>query len=81
MADAGAASDAGQVIAVLEWIAWWHLNPYQNAKPIADLGQPWWFARIPGGEHNGTVCACTMRIDEERLESVCSHFATLTIPL
>lgn len=70
-----------QELAVWAWIEWLRHDPYRDAKPVPDLGLPWWFAVIRESEENGTIVTCTMRIDEEHLESICSHFATLTLPV
>ena len=47
-----------------------------------DIGLPYWFAQVPQTVYDdGRAVVCSLRIDEELLESVCDHVATPDVPI
>jgi hypothetical protein len=64
---------------VMVWVQHLETDPRYAAAPVMEVGEGWWFARVPGAEDDrcAVVCLYSIRGDEVR----CSHFTTLNKPI
>lgn len=64
---------------VMAWLFRLQDDPRVDAAPADELGEPWWFARIPHAEDDAFAIVCLYAIDGEEVR--CSCFTTLRKPI
>lgn len=64
---------------VMAWLFALQDNPRVSAAPASELGEAWWFARVPHAEDARTAVVCLYSINGTIVR--CSGITTLSKPI
>lgn len=67
-------------LAVVSWVCTLYDDPYRARRQL-DVGQNYWWARVPGTFHDEHQVVCGYWIFEAERTVRCDSFATLSVPL